>query len=149
VHYYREPFERTDLLVYLKTRDEKAEPGASIARELKLSDDASAIVVSQLNGAIIAGRDSLKVNGVELATEEIAPERGTKVAFFLFDANGNKKTDATHPSGQNWSRPFITAADVYIPAIKPESVKLEFNGRVLNVPNWKALSEGQIAVAFN
>ena len=149
VHYYREPFERTDLLVYLKTRDEKAEPGASIARELKLSDDASSIVVSQLNGAIIAGKDSLKVNGVELATEEIAPERGTKVAFFLFDANGNKKTDATHPSGQNWSRPFITAADVYIPAIKPESVKLEFNGRVLNVPNWKALSEGQIAVAFN
>jgi hypothetical protein len=149
VHYYREPFERTDLLVYLKTRDEKTEPGASIARQINVTDDSSVLVVSQLNGAIIAGRDSLKVNGVELATEEIAPERGTKVGFFLFDANGNKKTDATLPKGATWTRPFLTAADVYIPAGKPESVKLEFNGHVLNVPNWKAASEGQSFVSFN
>jgi Lipase C-terminal domain/alpha/beta hydrolase fold len=148
-HYYREPFERSDLLVYLKTRDDKSEPGATMTRELHLSDDSSVIVVSSLNGAVIAGRDSLKVNGVELATGDIAPERGTKVAFFLFDANGNKKTDATHPNGASWSRPFITAADVYIPAGKPESVKLELNGHVLHVPNWKAASEGQIVVAFN
>jgi hypothetical protein len=107
------------------------------------------IIVSQLNGAIVAGRDSLKVNGIELATQEIAPEKGTKVGFFLFDANGNKKTDATLPKGPTWTRPFLTAADVYIPTAKPESVKLEFNGHVLNVPNWKAASEGQSSVAFD
>jgi pimeloyl-ACP methyl ester carboxylesterase len=150
VHYYREPFKRTDLLVYLKTRDDQNEPGASIARELKVSDDSSVVIVSPLDGAVVAGRDSLKVNGVEVATPEIAPERGTKVGFFLFDANGNKKTDGTLPKSAIWSRPFLTAADVYIPAGgKPESVKLEFNGRVLNVPNWKAASEGQSSVAFD
>jgi hypothetical protein len=89
------------------------------------------------------------VNGVELATPEIAPEKGTKVGFFLFDANGNKKTDATLPKSALWARPFLTAADVYIPAGKPESVKLEFNGRVLNVPNWRAASEGQSSVSFD
>jgi hypothetical protein len=149
VHFYREPFTRTDLLVYLKTRDDKSEPGATIARELHPSDDSSILVVSQLNGAIIAGKDSLKVNGTELATPEIAPEKGTKVGFFLFDANGNKKTDATLPKSTTWTRPFLTAADVYIPTDKPQSVKLEFNGRVLNVPNWKAASEGYSFVAFD
>jgi hypothetical protein len=107
------------------------------------------IIVSQLNGAIVAGRDSLKVNGLELATPEIAPEKGTKVGFFLFDANSNKKTEGTLPPGATWTRPFLTAADIYIPTTKPESVKLEFNGRVLYVPNWKAASEGQSSVAFD
>ncbi len=149
VHYYREPFRRTDLLVYLKTRDEKSEPGASLFRELHFADDSSVLVVSPLNGAIVAGRDSLKVNGVEVATEEIAPEKGTKVGFFLYDANGNKKTDATRPNNPIWTRPFLAAADVYIPADKPGTVRLEFNGRVLNVPNWKAASEGQSSVTFD
>jgi hypothetical protein len=89
------------------------------------------------------------VNGVELATEEIAPEKGTKVGFFVYDANGNKKTDATLPKAPIWNRPFLTAADVYILTDKPETVKVEFNGRVLNVPNWKAASEGQSTVSFD
>jgi hypothetical protein len=107
------------------------------------------MVVSQLNGAIVAGRDSLKVNGTEIATDKIAPERGTKVGFYLFDANQNKKTDATLPEGPMWNAPFITAADVYVPTAKPETITFEFNGHVLHVPNWKGASEGQIFVSFN
>ena len=149
IHYYREPYERTDLLVYLKTRDPKSPATVQLEKALNLTDDSSVLVVSQLNGAIVAGRDSLKVNGAELATDKIAPERGTKVGFYVFDANQNKKTDATLPEGSMWSQPFITAADVYIPAAKPETVTLEFNGRVLHVPNWKGASEGQIVVTFN
>jgi hypothetical protein len=149
IHYYREPYERTDLLVYLKTRDEKDPATVQLMKELKLSDDSSLLVVTQLNGAIVAGRDSLKVNGVEIATDKIAPEAGTKVGVYLFDANGNQKTDATRPEGPSWSRPFITAADVFIQAAKPETVTVEFNGRVLHVPNWKGASEGQISVSFN
>jgi len=149
VHFYREPYERTDLLVYLKTRDPKLPATAQLEEALKLSDDSSTKIVSQLNGAIVAGRDSLKVNGVELATEKIAPERGTKVGFYVFDANQNKKTDASLPEGKMWNSPFITAADVYIPTAKPESVTVELNGRVLHVPNWKGASEGSIFVTFN
>jgi pimeloyl-ACP methyl ester carboxylesterase len=149
IHYYREPYERTDLLVYLKTRDPKSPATAQLDKALNLGDDSSILVVSQLNGAIVAGRDSLKVNGAEIATDKIAPERGTKVGFYVFDANHNKKTDATLPEGSMWSQPFITAADVYIPAAKPETVTLEFNGHVLHVPNWKGASEGQIFVTFN
>jgi pimeloyl-ACP methyl ester carboxylesterase len=149
IHYYREPYERTDLLVYLKTRDEKDPATVQLMTELNVSDDSSLLVVTQLNGAIVAGRDSLKVNGVEIATDKIAPEAGTKVGVYLFDANGNKKTDATRPEGPSWSRPFITAADVFIPAAKPETVTVVFNGHVLHVPNWKGASEGQISVSFN
>lgn len=149
VHYYREPFERTDLLVYLKTRDDSSETGKAIADALHLTDDSSVMVVAQLNGAVVAGRDSLKVNGVELATEDIAAEDKTKVGFYLFDANDNKKTDAVRPEGTQWAGPFITAADVYLPAADRAAVKIELNGRVLNVPSWKALSEGQVSVQFN
>jgi pimeloyl-ACP methyl ester carboxylesterase len=149
VHYYREPYERTDLLVYLKTRDPKAADTARLEKALNLSDDSSVLIVSQLNGAIVAGRDSLKVNGVELATDKIAPEGGTKVGFYVFDANQNKKTDAALPDGPLWRMPFITAADVYLPTAKSESTTLEFNGRVLRVPNWKAASEGTVFVTFD
>jgi pimeloyl-ACP methyl ester carboxylesterase len=149
VHYYREPFERTDLLVYLKTRDLKAPDTVQLEKALNLSDDSSTMVVSQLNGAIVAGRDSLKVNGVEVATDKIAPERGTKVGFYLFDANQNKKTDASLPEGRQWNTPFVTAADIYVPTAKPETITFEFNGHVMHVPNWKGASEGQIFVQFN
>ncbi len=149
VHYYREPYERTDLVVYLKTRDPHAPATVQLEKALNVSDESSVMVASQLNGAIVAGRDSLKVNGVEIATDKIAPERGTKVGFYLFDANQNKKTDATLPEGPMWNAPFITAADVYVPTAKPETITFEFNGRVLHVPNWKAASEGQIFVTFN
>jgi pimeloyl-ACP methyl ester carboxylesterase len=149
VHYYRAPYERTDLLVYLKARDTKAPATAQLEKALNVSDDSSTMVVSQLNGAIVAGRDSLKVNGVEVATDKIAPERGTKVGFYLFDANQNKKTDATLPDGPMWNMPFITAADVYVPTAKPETITFEFNGHVLHVPNWKGASEGQIFVTFD
>lgn len=149
VHYYREPFERTDLLVYLKTRDPKAPDTARLEKALHFSDDSSVMIVSQLNGAIVAGRDSLKVDGVEIATDKIAPESGTKVGFYLFDANQNKKTDTVLPEGPLWRMPFITAADVYVPTAQPETISLEFNGRVIHAPNWKGASEGSIFVTFN
>jgi|HubBroStandDraft_6_1064221.scaffolds.fasta_scaffold48495_2 pimeloyl-ACP methyl ester carboxylesterase len=149
VHYYREPYERTDLLVYLKTRDPKDAATVRLEKALNISDESSTIVVSQLNGAIVAGRDSLKVNELEIATEKIAPEGGTKVGFYLFDANQNKKTDATLPEGSMWNMPFITAADVYVPTAKPETITFAFNGHVLHAPNWKGASEGQIFVTFN
>jgi pimeloyl-ACP methyl ester carboxylesterase len=149
VHFYREPYERTDLLVYLKTRDPKAPDTVQLEKALNLSDDSPVMIVSQLNGAIIGGRDSLKVNGVEVATDKIAPERGTKVGFYLFDANQDKKTDAIVPEGRLWNSPFITAADVYVPTTKPETITFEFNGHVLRAPNWKAASEGWIFVQFN
>jgi pimeloyl-ACP methyl ester carboxylesterase len=149
IHFYREPFDRTDLIVYLKTRDPKAADTTRLEKELKLNDDSSTLIVSQLNGAIVAGRDSLKVDGTEIATPEIAPEKGTKVGFYLFDANGNKKTDATLPDGALWRAPFITAADIYVPTAKPETVTLDLNGHVLHVPNWKGAAEGTIFVTFN
>jgi pimeloyl-ACP methyl ester carboxylesterase len=149
IHFYREPYERTDLLVYLKTRDPKDAATVRLEKAFNLTDDSSMMVVSQLNGAIIAGRDSLKVNGTEIATDKIAPERGTKVGFYLFDANQNKKTDAMLPEGGMWSMPFITAADVYVPTTKPETITFDLNGHVLHVPNWKAASEGTIFVTFN
>jgi pimeloyl-ACP methyl ester carboxylesterase len=149
IHFYREPYNRTDLLVYLKSRDPKDPETTKLEQALNLSDDSCTMVVSQLNGAIVAGRDSLKVNGTELATEKIAPERGTKVGFYLFDANQNKKSDATLPEGATWNRPFITAADVYIPTAKPETITFEFNGHVLHAPNWKGASQGQIFVSFD
>jgi hypothetical protein len=86
-------------LGYLKTRDKKDPATVQLMWELNISDDSSLLVVTQLNGAIVAGRDSLKVNGVEIANDKIAPEAGTKVGVYLFDANGNKKTDATRAEG--------------------------------------------------
>jgi pimeloyl-ACP methyl ester carboxylesterase len=149
IHFYREPFDRTDLLVYLKTRDPKSPQTTQLEKSLDLNDESSTLIVSQLNGAIVAGRDSLKINGTEIATPDIAPERGTKVGFYLFDANHNKKTDATLPDGELWRAPFITAADVYVPTAKPETVTLDLNGHVLHVPNWKGATEGTVFVTFN
>jgi hypothetical protein len=148
-HYYREPFTRTDLIVYLKARDPDSDSGKQVDALLGLDDTSSVMVVSPLDGAIVAGRDSLKVNGTEIATELTAVEKDTKVGFYVFDANHNRKSEATPPADPYFTGPFISGADVYIPCDTPGSAKIELNGRTLNVPNWKAASEGQIVVQFN
>lgn len=149
LHYYREPFVRTDLLVYLVLRDPKSSSGQRMATALSIDDASSVLVVSPLDGAVVAGRDSLKINGVEIVTQETAPWSLTKVTFYFFDANHNKQSDLSRPDDQMFSSYFLSGADVYLPTEPPGSVKIEFNGRTLNVPNWKAKSEGAAVVHFN
>jgi hypothetical protein len=135
--------------VYLVLRDPKSSSGQRMATVLSLDDSSSVLAVSPLDGAVVAGRDSLKINGVEMVTQETAPWSLTKVTFYFFDANRNKQSDLNRPDDQMLSSYFLSGADVYLPTDPPGSVKIEFNGRSLNVPNWKAKSEGIVVVHFN
>lgn len=149
LHYYREPFLRTDLLMYTLLGNADPAFGKRLTEAIAADESASMLVVSSLNGAVAAGRDSLKVNGLEIATPAIAPKSETKAVFYIFDANHNKTSDRDRPNDPAFAGWFIAGADIYIPADTPSSVKIEYNGRTLNVPNWKAKSEGMIYVQFD
>jgi len=150
-HYYREPLQRSDRLIYFRiaSKAEGSTPGPLDKEPKYLTDKTAVFNVRQLNGALTPGQDSLKVNGTELVSEELTPARRTVVSLYLFDGNENGKTDGTPVPGLNWNGAFAGAVDIFIPAEPRGHVEFEFNGRTLNVPNWKGSEAGQIYVIFD
>lgn len=148
VHYYREPFLTSDRFVYLRGLP----PPSSLAGVLLSSlpsDDSQAVVVSfTANQAVIAGRDDLRVNGVELSTPDFASEENSSIAFFLYDGNTNGQTDA-NAVGLFGNFPFLAGVDVFFPTDQPESIELTFAGRSLKVRNWPSASEGVTIAIFD
>jgi hypothetical protein len=150
-HYYREPLQRSDRLIYFRiaSKAEGSTPGPLDKEPKYLTDKTSVFNVRQQNGALTPGQDSLKVNGTELVSEDLTPARRTVVSLYLFDGNENGKTDGTPVPGLNWNGAFAAAVDVFIPAEPRGHVEFKFNGRTLNVPNWKGSEAGQIYVIFD
>jgi Lipase C-terminal domain/Lipase (class 2)/AF_1763-like, C-terminal domain len=150
-HYYREPLQRSDGLIYFRiaSKAEGSTPGPLDKEPKYLTDRTVVFNVRQQNGALTPGQDSLKVNGIELVSEELTPARRTVVSLYLFDGNENGKTDGTPVPGLNWNGAFAGAVDMFIPAEPRGHVEFKFNGRTLNVPNWKGSEAGQIYVIFD
>lgn len=147
LHYYREPFKATDRFVYLRGLP----PAGSLAGTLLASlpsNDAQAVVINfTANQAVISGRDQLTVNGVDLATAQLAPASKTAIAFFLYDANNDAVSNGT-PVALFSSLPFLAAADQFFQAATPASIELAFAGRSMRVRNWPSASEGLTIAVF-
>jgi len=147
LHYYREPFITSDNLVYLRAMP----PPGSLAGLLLASlprNDAQAVVIAFASShAVIAGRDGLEVNGLELSTPQFASEENTSIAFFLYD-NGNGQTDG-NAVGLFANFPFLAGVDMFFPTTEPETITLTMNGRTLKVRNWPSETEGITVAVFD
>jgi pimeloyl-ACP methyl ester carboxylesterase len=148
LHYYREPFITSDRLVYLRSLPPPSSLAGILLSSLP-SDDAQAVVVSfTSNQAVIAGRDELHVNGIELSTPAFASEENSTIAYFLFDGNNDSQTNGTSV-GLFGNFPFLSGVDVFFPTTTPETIELTFAGRSLRVRNWPSASEGITLAIFD
>lgn len=147
VHYYFEPFERSNSLVYLRTLPGPGSLAGELMSSLPQPDTASTVVVFSASHAMLEGVDSLTFGETELLTTESATADDTLLALFLFDANENGESDWS-PAVTFGFIPFLNGTDVHIPAGEAESVAFTFNGRVIKTRNWSTGLDGPIIVVF-
>jgi pimeloyl-ACP methyl ester carboxylesterase len=148
VHYYREPFTASNDLVYLRLLPGPGSMAGALLSAVRFDDAHSVLIVFGSNRAILAGRDSLTVNGVEMATELVASAEETLIALFLFDENGNGETDGTRVELFN-ALPFLEGLDYYLQADEPETIEIIRNGRILRARNWPSETDGGLIVVFD
>jgi hypothetical protein len=147
LHYYREPFVASDRFVYLRGLPPPSSLAGILLASLPNDDDQAVAVSFTANQAVIAGRDDLRVNGVELSTPQFASEESSTIAFFMYD-DGDQETSAS-PVGLFGSFPFLSGVDVFFPTTEPQTIEMTFAGRAIRMRNWPSASEGVTIAVFN
>ena len=147
VHYYREPFNFDDPTVYLRSYPPLISLGALFLNGIPKNDNQAIVAFFGASQAVINGRDVLKVNENVLSTPTLADASQSIIALFCYD-NGNGISNY-QPIGNFSNFPFLNAADVFFPTNIPTTINMEFNGRKINMANWKSSSEGVSVAVFN
>ncbi|HQX44230.1 MAG: hypothetical protein IPI30_17315 [Saprospiraceae bacterium] len=147
VHYYREPVLRNNPWIYLRAFPPAGSTIGFLLNNLPKDDMQSVVAVFSSNQAIINGRDLLKIDGYTLSIPSLTAANQTTIALFLYD-EGDCKTSLDSKLIFSFL-PFLKGADVFFQTNTKATISLEFNGRNLNVPNWKSGSEGVIIPVFD
>ncbi|MCB9625883.1 MAG: hypothetical protein H6725_00780 [Sandaracinaceae bacterium] len=146
IHYFREPFVRTNTKVYLRTL-----PTTGLARllvsALSFDEDQPTSVIFIANRGLQPG-DALSLDEVDLSGDEYTNRDNTTIALFFFDDNGNDQTDLT-PVALFETFPFLAGADFAPGADAAQSTVAEFNGRRLAMPRRPAEPDGVSIAVFD
>jgi hypothetical protein len=149
VHYYREPFIHTTPLVYLRTLPPSGSVTGLLLNGLPEDDNQAALIIFSSNQAVVDGRDELSVYGFDLSTPEYAAASKTAIAFFLYDDDADGQTSGNGIAAINFLGQFLTGVDVFFPTTPPGTIALQFNGRTMNVWNWRSGSDGVVVPVFD
>jgi predicted esterase len=147
VHYYREPFTRSDKMVYLRTFPTGVSIAGLFLAALPKDDNQSVTAFFGASQAAVANRDELIIDGNILTTNTFCSKENTTIALFTYDDNKNKVTNMTTIAAFN-AFPFLKGADIYYPTTSKQTITMSFNGRTLHATNWKSNSEGVNVMAF-
>ncbi len=146
VYYYHEPFTSNDQLVYLRALP-KTGMTALLLNTLPSNDQQAVLAIFSSNGAVIAGRDSLTVNGFNLSSAVISPASKTAIAQFIFDDGDGKSSGNLFPTFK--AVPFMNGIDYLLDTKKSEPIHIYFNGRNYMLPKRKSASEGVMVLVLN
>jgi pimeloyl-ACP methyl ester carboxylesterase len=152
LHYYYEPFIRSDHLVRLLYSD-------AVETLVQRSENhVSALVIryKELWGDQEGENDSITFNGVEACNPATCPISKQVNAMFVYDRGLDGQTDTSSPDPAFSRLPFITGVDIFMPAARPPtgtvSVSLESRGgggvRTLTFPNFPSTTDGAV-LQFN
>ena len=152
LHYYYEPFLRSDHLVRLLYND-------AVEAAVGRSERHVALLVlryKELWGDQGSQNDVLRLNGTSVCTAVICPIDKRVNAVFAYDRRLDGRTDLSEPDPIFSQLAFITGVDVFMPAARPPtgtvSVSLRSRGagpvRTLRLPNFPSTTDGAV-VQFN
>lgn len=133
VHYYREPFIRSNKLVYLRTLPPAGSTVGLLLGGIPKNTTQSVVVAFSSSKAVINGRDSLSAGGINLSSAQYASPEKTAIAYFLYD-NGDSQTSG-NPVGFFGNFSFLNGVDIFFPTNPQNSIPVYFNGRTLYMPN--------------
>jgi pimeloyl-ACP methyl ester carboxylesterase len=155
-HLYPEPFRHNDRLVRLLS----SVTGEGVELLLEPNDANSGMVIIRYKefwGDHGGGQsDVLTVEGQNVVTPAVSPISNTTNAVFVFDDDSDGMSDLSEPNPLIASLPFLTHADLFIPAGEPPNdtveVSLRSRGRGptrrLNFPNFRS-STNRVSLIFN
>src|SRR5690606_20677176 len=109
VHYYREPFVRTNTKIYLRTLPSAAGVAGLLVSALRFDADQPSSVIFLANRGLQPG-DVLTMDDVDLSGDAYTNRDNTTIALFFYDANGNDVTDGT-PVALFETFPFLAGID--------------------------------------
>ncbi len=147
IYYYREGFQRSNQLVYLRTLPPAGSFVSLLFAGIPNNANQTVLTVFAANQGISAGRDVLKVKNYVLSNETFCAPSNNTIALFMYDGNNNGQSDLTS-QGFFGQFPFLSSADVFIPTTTKTTVTCELNGRKLNVENKKS-NEGIVIAVFD
>lgn len=147
VHYYREPFNFPNPTVIIRNYPPTPSLGTLFLSGIPNGNDFATVAFFGASQAAINGRDILKLNGELLSTPQLTAAEQTIIAMFCYDRGdqiSSYNSDAAFSAF-----PFLNGADVFIPTETPQTVSMEFNGRSINMRNWKSKDDGVSVAVFN
>jgi len=151
-HYYRQPFPRSNPVVYLRTLPENDLLLSRVLGDIPYSDASSILILFSANQALYYGRDTATLDGANLVTPEMAPpppDPASTIAIFILDADGDGQSDGGPVPGPLAEFPFFQQYDAFLDAEARRTIRLTLNGAALNVPAWKGDSQGVTVVVFD
>jgi len=148
VTFYYEPFTRTDAWVYLRSLPPVDSLAGILLAGLPREGDAAAHVNFTRSTGVIAGEDSITINGIELLTEDTAAVEDTTIALFVYDVDADGETDAT-PDPTFEGFPFLAGYDVHLPAGDDQTIEVVYNDRTLRARALRPGEEGVTVSVFN
>ncbi len=148
IHYYREPFMADDHHVYLRVLPRPDTLVGLLFNSVTFSERSPLVIAFASSRAVLAGRDSLVVDGEELATEAFAAPERTAIAWFLYDDGDDGRPGGAIDAFSSMPA-FLAAVDRVYPTSAGPSLALSLNGRTLRVPRWAAATDGATVVIFD
>ena len=145
ISYFFEPFISSNAQVYLRGFPQGNMIGMMLGG-LPRKDDQSVLVVYSANKAMIAGRDSVTVNGIPISSTVLTPASKTIISSFIFDEGDS--TTSGKAIKQFSAAPFMGGVDIYLPVSKKGVNKIFYNGRELILPASSSKERIMLAV-FN
>jgi hypothetical protein len=145
ISYFFEPFTQSNRYVYLRGFPKGNMIGRMLGN-LPAKDDQSAIVIYSASKAMIAGRDSVSVNGIPVSSAALTPASKTIISSFIFD-DGDGKTSG-NALKQFGTAPFIGGVDVSMPVNNKKGNTIYYNGRKLVLPDAPS-NERILLAVFN
>jgi hypothetical protein len=145
ISYYFEPFKKEDRHIYLRGLPQGNMISVMLGA-IPSRDDQSVLVVYSSQKAMIAGRDSVTVNGLPVSSEELTPASKTVISSFIYeDGDGISSGKMIK---QLKMAPFIGGVDISLPVLSKEVNTVYYNGRVLYLPSVASKQKILLAV-FN
>jgi hypothetical protein len=131
ISYFFEPFAASNQYLYLRGFPQGNMIGMMLGN-LPVKEDQSAIVIYSASKAMIAGRDSVTLNGIPVSSAALTPASKTIISSFIFD-DGDGKTSGNGLK-QFSAAPFIGGVDISLPVNNKKGNAIYFNGRKLILP---------------
>ena len=148
VTYLREPPIRANPLVYLRTFPPPDTFGGAFLAAIPFDDATTVVAVLNLSRAMVAGQDSLTIDGVETLTAGSASADQTTIALFAYDVDGDGQSSGE--AAEIFATfPFLAGADVHLAASPERAVDIRLGDRLLRARTRPSKTGGAIIAMFD